>query len=60
MSKMDAPSMQDVYILSPVSGLYGTRSDMSDSDYVDYYDGTDGDDNHDSAPLQRGAGSHVM
>lgn len=27
MSKMDAPSMQDVYILSPVSGLYGTRSD---------------------------------
>lgn len=28
MSKMDAPSMQDVYILSPVSGLYGTRSDI--------------------------------
>lgn len=27
MSKMDAPSMQDVYILSPVSGLYSTRSD---------------------------------
>lgn len=26
MSKMDAPSMQDVYILSPVSGLYSTRS----------------------------------
>lgn len=26
MSKMDAPNMQDVYILSPVSGLYGTRS----------------------------------
>lgn len=25
MSKMDGPSMQDVYILSPVSGLYGTR-----------------------------------
>lgn len=23
---MDAPSMQDVYILSPVSGLYSTRS----------------------------------
>lgn len=47
---MDAPSMQDVYILSPVSGLYGTRSDIADSDYVDYYDGTDGNDNHDSAP----------
>lgn len=29
MSKMDAPSMQDVYILSPVSGLYSTRSDTS-------------------------------
>uniref|UniRef100_A0A671YD86 Si:ch211-26b3.4 n=1 Tax=Sparus aurata TaxID=8175 RepID=A0A671YD86_SPAAU len=28
MSKMDAPSMQDVYILSPVSGLYGTREEM--------------------------------
>lgn len=27
MSKMDAPSMQDVFILSPVSGLYSTRSD---------------------------------
>lgn len=26
ISKMDAPSMQDVYILSPVSGLYSTRS----------------------------------
>uniref|UniRef100_A0AAX7TEC2 Uncharacterized protein n=1 Tax=Astatotilapia calliptera TaxID=8154 RepID=A0AAX7TEC2_ASTCA len=28
MSKMDAPSMQDVYILSPVSGLYSTREEM--------------------------------
>ncbi|KAK5925415.1 hypothetical protein CgunFtcFv8_017939 [Champsocephalus gunnari] len=28
MSKMDAPSMQDVYILSPVSGLYSTRDEM--------------------------------
>ncbi|XP_030000993.1 connector enhancer of kinase suppressor of ras 2 isoform X2 [Sphaeramia orbicularis] len=28
MSKMDAPSMQDVYILSPVSGLYGTREEL--------------------------------
>lgn len=27
MSKMDAQSMQDVYILSPVSGLYSTRSE---------------------------------
>lgn len=26
MSKMDGPNMQDVYILSPVSGLYSTRS----------------------------------
>ncbi|XP_046874485.1 connector enhancer of kinase suppressor of ras 2-like, partial [Hypomesus transpacificus] len=28
MSKMDVPSMQDVFILSPVSGLYGTREEM--------------------------------
>uniref|UniRef100_A0A8C6KT89 Si:ch211-26b3.4 n=1 Tax=Nothobranchius furzeri TaxID=105023 RepID=A0A8C6KT89_NOTFU len=28
MSKMDAPSLQDVYILSPVSGLYSTREEM--------------------------------
>ncbi|KAM8848668.1 connector enhancer of kinase suppressor of ras 2 isoform 2-T3 [Synchiropus picturatus] len=28
MSKMDAQSMQDVYILSPVSGLYSTREEM--------------------------------
>ncbi|XP_044060533.1 connector enhancer of kinase suppressor of ras 2 isoform X4 [Siniperca chuatsi] len=28
MSKMDAPSMQDVYILSPVSGLYSTREEL--------------------------------
>ncbi|XP_029297165.1 connector enhancer of kinase suppressor of ras 2 isoform X3 [Cottoperca gobio] len=28
MSKMDTPSMQDVYILSPVSGLYSTRDEM--------------------------------
>ncbi|XP_061581742.1 connector enhancer of kinase suppressor of ras 2 isoform X1 [Cololabis saira] len=28
MSKMDGPSMQDVYILSPVSGLYSTREEM--------------------------------
>ncbi|CAL9707331.1 unnamed protein product [Knipowitschia caucasica] len=28
MSKMDGPNMQDVYILSPVSGLYGTRDEM--------------------------------
>ncbi|XP_029958274.1 connector enhancer of kinase suppressor of ras 2 isoform X3 [Salarias fasciatus] len=28
MSKMDAPNMQDVYILSPVSGLYSTREEM--------------------------------
>ncbi|KAM6953602.1 connector enhancer of kinase suppressor of ras 2 [Aplochiton taeniatus] len=28
MSKMDAPSMQDVFILSPVSGLYGTREEL--------------------------------
>ncbi|XP_075899481.1 connector enhancer of kinase suppressor of ras 2 isoform X2 [Nelusetta ayraudi] len=28
MSKMDGPSMQDVYILSPVSGLYGTRDEL--------------------------------
>ncbi|KAM8908678.1 connector enhancer of kinase suppressor of ras 2 isoform 4-T4 [Spinachia spinachia] len=28
MSKMDAPSMQDVYILSPVSGLYSTRDEL--------------------------------
>lgn len=32
---MDAPSMQDVYILSPVSGLYSTRSDIADGDYSD-------------------------
>ncbi|XP_067375216.1 connector enhancer of kinase suppressor of ras 2 isoform X4 [Channa argus] len=28
MSKMDGPSMQDVYILSPVSGLYSTRDEL--------------------------------
>ncbi|XP_071779990.1 connector enhancer of kinase suppressor of ras 2 [Centroberyx gerrardi] len=28
MSKMDAPSMQDVFILSPVSGLYSTREEL--------------------------------
>ncbi|XP_031135996.1 connector enhancer of kinase suppressor of ras 2 isoform X4 [Sander lucioperca] len=28
MSKMDGPSMQDVYILSPVSGLYSTREEL--------------------------------
>lgn len=59
MSKMDAPSMQDVYILSPVSGLYSTRSDIADGDDVDHFDPICDDDHH-SAPLQRGAGSHVM
>lgn len=52
MSKMDAPSMQDVYILSPVSGLYSTRSDIADGDYVDYYS-TVVDVRHDSAPPER-------
>ncbi|XP_034037267.1 connector enhancer of kinase suppressor of ras 2 [Thalassophryne amazonica] len=28
MSKMDGPSMQDVYILSPVSGLYSARDEL--------------------------------
>ncbi|CAL8262840.1 unnamed protein product [Lota lota] len=28
MSKMDAPSMQDVFILSPISGLYSTREEL--------------------------------
>lgn len=41
--------MQDVYILSPVSGLYSTRSDIADGDYVDYYS-TVADVRHDSAP----------
>lgn len=37
MPKMDTPSMQDVYILSPVSGLYSTRSGIYDSDYWSSY-----------------------
>lgn len=64
--------MQDVYILSPVSGLYSTRSDIADSDDVDYFDPVHGihdddgddddgdDDDDDSVPIQRGSGSHVM
>lgn len=58
MSKMDAPSMQDVYILSPVSGLYSTRSDshahtsFNDRDYDDYYDPVDDtDDSGDAKSL---------
>lgn len=60
MSKMDAPSMQDVYILSPVSGLYSTRSDacthrclmMDPADDTD--DGADDSDDDNSAfPLGR-------
>lgn len=64
MSKMDAPSMQDVYILSPLSGLYSTRSDIADDGDVDYYNHVhgildDNDDDNDSS-IQRGAGSYVM
>lgn len=63
--------MQDVYILSPVSGLYSTRSDIADGDDADCYDpiggivnDDDGDDDddedNDPAPVQGGAGSHVL
>lgn len=71
MSKMDAPSMQDVYILSPVSGLYSTRSNTHrglDGDHYDDYfdasddrdDGVDGSDCDSSVFLQGGDGSNVM
>ncbi|MEQ2218587.1 hypothetical protein XENOCAPTIV_005375 [Xenoophorus captivus] len=64
MSKMEAPSMQDVYILSPVSGLYSTRSghtqrSCDDGHYLDYFDsaddrGVDADDiDNDSSALRR-------
>lgn len=56
--------MQDVYILSPLSGLYSTRSDIADDGDVDYYNPVHGilDDNDDDNDysIQRGAGSYVM
>ena len=65
MSKMDAPSMQDVYILSPVSGLYSTRSDthahtsFNHHDYGDCYDPVDDTDDSGDAksPLALGRSS---